>query len=107
MKKGDLIDIDTFKLDDFSTNNPSEFEIRFIYQNKFFRYGFELNAEKIISEWLYCRPKTKEIEIFYRDESGLSFHKKFFSKGEYIEKERVVRDNILVLSYAVQVLNTE
>ena len=103
---GDEIDVDPFRLNTESIKLPSEFEVVFLYDNIQYRYGFEVNKQKVVAEWLYQKPKTKEIELFYRDEQGFDIHPRNFKKGSIAVKEGLVRDNALLLSLAAQ-LNDE
>ena len=101
-QKGDSIPVESFKLSLESENDPSEFEVLFIYKNEMYRYGFEVNKQKVISEWLFYKPKTKEVEIFYRELQKFETHPKHFSKGSIAVREDLVRDNALLLSLAAQ-----
>ena len=101
-QKGDDIEVDPFRLDEESEKMPTEFEVVFTYQEVLYRYGFEANKEQIIAEWLYYRPKTKEIELFYRDGESINTHERNFSKGNMVIKEGLVRDNALLVSVAAQ-----
>jgi len=101
-QKGDQINIDLFKLDPDSEKGAATFEILFIYNNELYRYGFEISRKAVLAEWLYYRPKTKEIEIFYREGQRFEYHVKRFSKGHILTKEQLVRDNALLLSVAAQ-----
>ena len=101
-QKGDNIDVDPFRLDEDSEQMPTEFEVIFTHEDVLYRYGFEANKERIVSEWLYYRPKTKEIELFYRDGDDINTHDRNFSKGNMVIKEGLVRDNALLVSVAAQ-----
>lgn len=101
-QKGDEIDVHPFKLNSETENQPSEFEIIFIYKDVQYRYGFEATKTKVVSEWLYHKPKTKEIELFYRDNNKFDTHGRSFSKGKTVIKEGLVRDNALLVSVAAQ-----
>ena len=101
-QKGDKIAVEPFKLNSDSAEEPSEFEVVFTHENILYRYGFEANNEVIISEWLYSKPKTKEIELFYREYQNFEIHKRSFQKGNTLVKEGLVRDNALLLSVAAQ-----
>jgi len=79
-QKGDKISVEPFKLNVESEKEPSEFEIIFIFKNVMYRYGFEVNENIVISEWLYVKPKTKEIELFYRDHQNFKHIKENFKK---------------------------
>jgi uncharacterized protein len=61
------IPISTFKLGDYS-KKPSKFEFIFTHQDARYSYGFKLNREQIIEEWLHVvHPgKKKEVMVFER-----------------------------------------
>lgn len=101
-QKGETIEVEPFRLSTETENEPSEFEIIFIHQNVLFRYGFEVTTERIVSEWLYHKPKTKEVELFYREGSTFNTHGRSFTKGNTVVKEGLVRDNALLISVAAQ-----
>lgn len=101
-QKGEAIDVHPFRLSDETENEPSEFEVIFLFEEVIFRYGFEATKEKIISEWLYCKPKTKEVELFYREGNTIKTHNRNFAKGSTIAKEGLVRDNALLVSVSAQ-----
>ncbi|MBX2925625.1 MAG: AAA family ATPase [Chitinophagaceae bacterium] len=101
-QKGESIEVEAFRLSKETENEPSEFEIIFLFKGELFRYGFEATKEKIVSEWLYHKPKTKEIELFYRDGSQFDTHERNFTKGSTVVKEGLVRDNALLVSVAAQ-----
>ena len=99
---GEKIQVIPFRLSTETENAPSEFEIIFIYKNVLYRYGFEVTTEKIISEWLYYKPKTKEVELFYRAGNEFTIHKDKFAKGKTVVKTGLVRENALLISVAAQ-----
>lgn len=101
-QKGDEISVEPFKLNSESEKEPSEFEVLFDFKNVMYRYGFEVDRNKIISEWLYHKPKTKEVELFYRDFQDFEIHSRSFKKGALAVKEGLIRDNALLLSLAAQ-----
>lgn len=105
-QKGDDISIEPFRLNTESLDSPSEFEVVFLFDNIQYRYGFEVDKEQVVSEWLYQKPKTKEVEIFYRDYQDFELHQRNFKKGTIAVKEGLIRDNALLLSLAAQ-LNDE
>ena len=92
------IDTIPFRLNTATENAPSFFEIVFILENEMYRYGFEATAEKVVSEWLFHRPKTKEISVFFRQEQVFDIHKSFKVK-DLIDKNRI-KTNTLLLSKA-------
>jgi len=101
-QQGDSIDVDPFRLSVATENQPSEFELIFSSNEVLYRYGFEATQEEIISEWLYYKPKTKEVELFYRDGNQIDFHESLFSKGKMVATQGLVRKNALLLSVAAQ-----
>lgn len=101
-QKGENIDVESFLLSVETENEPSEFEIIFLFKGELYRYGFEATKEKIVSEWLYHKPKTKEVELFYRDGNQFETHERNFTKGATVVKEGLVRDNALLISVAAQ-----
>lgn len=101
-QKGEAIGVKPFLLSTETENEASEFEIVFLHENQLFRYGFEATSENILAEWLYCKPKTKEVELFYREGSEYSTHSRNFKKGSTVVKEGLVRENALLLSVAAQ-----
>jgi len=101
-QKGEPIDIMPFQLDTESENEPSEFEVVFSHQSTLYRYGFEVNRKQVVAEWLFHKPKTKEVEIFYRDYQNFETHSRVFSRGTTLVREGMIRDNALLLSVAAQ-----
>lgn len=93
------IDIQPFLLSSETANEPSTFEIIFIHRNTMYRYGFEVDKEKINSEWLYQKTNIKEVELFYRDFQEFDIHKTKFKVSDLIENDRI-RPNALLLSVA-------
>ena len=103
-QKGENIEVEPFKLSTQTEDEPSEFEIIFVHKNVLYRYGFEATTERIVSEWLYHKPKTKEVELFYREGSIFNTHERSFTKGNTVVKEGLVRDNALLISVAAHAL---
>ncbi len=99
---GDEIDIEPFKLSSESEQLPSEFEVIFTHNNIIYRYGFEVTKTKVISEWLYYKKNLKEVELFYRDEQNFETHSRNFTKGKMVIKEKLIRENALLISVASQ-----
>ncbi|MBO0939235.1 ATP-binding protein [Fibrella sp. HMF5335] len=92
-----------FRLNPDAEQAPSEFELVFLHEDELFRYGFEVTTEKVVSEWLYHRPKTKEIEVFYRDEQTFDvINPRQFKTGLRLAKDDMIRPNALMLSVAAQ-----
>lgn len=77
----------------------SSFELVFVLDGIQYRYGFEIDGEKVYSEWLY-RKKNVEQCMLYRDETELTYHATFISSGiaENLIKAKMVREDTLFLS---------
>ncbi|WP_309730247.1 ATP/GTP-binding protein [Chamaesiphon sp. OTE_75_metabat_556] len=58
------IPVATFKLGDYS-KKPSKFEFIFTHQDARYSYGFKLNKEQILEEWLHAIPPGKRKEVMY------------------------------------------
>lgn len=101
-QQGEAIQVDPFRLSTETEHEPSEFEVVFLYQQALYRYGFEATKDKIVSEWLFHKPKTKEVELFYREGNTCHTHERGFTKGAMVVKEGLVRDNALLISVAAQ-----
>lgn len=101
-QKGDPIPIEPFRLNKETVTQGSEFEIIFYLKNNIFRYGFEVNKEKVIAEWLYHKTKTKENELFYRDYQEIIYNTKKLSKIDTLVNEKLIRDNALLISVLAQ-----
>ncbi|WP_421827433.1 AAA family ATPase [Larkinella sp.] len=102
-QKGDEIPVEPFRLNTVSENEPSEFEVTFIHNDVLYRYGFEATRYEIVSEWLYYRPNTKEVELYYREKQNFELHKRSFSGlVNQLVKGKNIRENALLLSVAAQ-----
>ncbi len=101
-QKGDPIAIEPFRLNAESIEQGSEFEVVFFLKNNLYRYGFEVDKDKVVAEWLYHKTKTKENELFYRDYQEIIHKTKKFAKLDTLVKEKLVRDNALLISVLAQ-----
>ncbi|MFM9949361.1 MAG: AAA family ATPase [Saprospiraceae bacterium] len=101
-QQGEQIDTEPFRLHTATAGLPSMFEVVFIHEDEMYRYGFETTPKEVVSEWLYYRPNTKEVEIFFREGQNFTVHSRLFKKGSLLVKENMVRNNALLLSVAAQ-----
>lgn len=96
-----LDDIDRkFPLEKYALNSKTEketsfFEISFLHNGTKFRYGFELDYDKVVAEWLY-HTTSKEVYLFKRDLQKIEVNKSAFK--EALGKEEDVKENVLFLS---------
>jgi AAA15 family ATPase/GTPase len=94
------IDIDSFKLSSECEGKPSRFEIVFICNGSKYRYGFEVDRQRVHSEWLFNIPKTREAELFTREGNLFKVNPLRFKEGKDLEGK--TRDNALFLSVCAQ-----
>lgn len=64
---------DAFRLNTYSGNQESMFEIVFILNDTQYRYGFSLVNTKILSEWLYVK-KRRETPVFSREGTNVTIN---------------------------------
>ena len=108
-QRGDELPIKPF-LFDKEVNEPTEFEINFIYNEARYQYGFATTKERITEEWLIAYPKGRPQNWFARayDEETKEYKWQFGDKltGKKQLWQESTRGNALFLSTAVQ-LNSE
>ncbi|AVH70954.1 AAA family ATPase [Nostoc sp. 'Lobaria pulmonaria (5183) cyanobiont'] len=92
------IGVERFKLSTETEAKPSFFEIIFLMSGKRYRYGFEATIEKVVSEWLFYVPKSKETKLFERKLGKISVSKTY--KADGIQQK--TRHNALFLSVSAQ-----
>jgi uncharacterized protein len=92
------IDVEKFKLSTETENQASFFEIVFLLDGQQHRYGFTTNREKIVSEWLFYVPNTRETNLFNRQDNIFNISKKYNADGIATR----TRDNALFLSVSAQ-----
>ncbi|MBD1884673.1 ATP-binding protein [Microcoleus vaginatus ZQ-A3] len=95
----DAIDIEAFRLSTETEKEPSFFEIVFLLEYKTFRYGFEVNAREVVSEWLFQADDTEEKMLFERDFDNYNILDDF-PEGKNISDK--TRSNALFLSVVAQ-----
>ncbi len=89
-----------FPLEKFALNSKTDkestfFETSFIHNNTKYRYGFEIDYDKVVAEWLY-HTTSKEVYLFKRDFQKIEVNKSAFKEG--LGKEEDVKENVLFLS---------
>lgn len=94
----EAIDIEAFRLSTETEKEPSFFEIVFILEGKTFRYGFDVNAREVVSEWLFQADDSEEKMLFERDFDNYILDD--FPEGQGISDK--TRSNALFLSVVAQ-----
>jgi uncharacterized protein len=96
----DRIDVESFKLSTDTVDKPSYFEVVFFLKGKLFRYGFEVDTQRVHEEWLYQTENgEEETNLFWR-ESGEFSLSDLFTEGEGLTGK--TRGNALFLSVVDQ-----
>lgn len=101
---GESIDVENFRLNASTVQEPTTMEATFTFGEYLYRYGFEVGEKAVHAEWLYRRmnrKRSKEVEIFYREETGVIVHAKSPLMQDLVNR-KMVRDNALLLSTAAQ-----
>lgn len=93
------IKVTNFKLSTDTDKKPSLFEIVFIHETLRYRYGFQVDKEKVAREWLFYVPIRKETQLFVREGSNFDIGT-HFKEGRGIEQR--TRPNALFLSIVAQ-----
>lgn len=95
----DKKETNNFKLSTTTIDKPSKFEIIFIQNKRRYRYGFEIDNNKVCSEWLFHVPEKRETVLFTRN--GNKFRiSEAFKEGRGWEDR--TRDDVLFLSLLAQ-----
>ncbi|MEX1030440.1 MAG: AAA family ATPase [Paenibacillaceae bacterium] len=103
-QKNEGITTDPFKLHPASAIKPSIFDVQFISNGIRYAYGFKLDKEKIIEEYLYYWPNERQSVIFER--RNVSEYKFVINKARQNTIKELTADNILYFSNAYK-LNFE
>jgi hypothetical protein len=84
-----------------SKREPSEIEVDFLLAGVRHRYGFRVDSQAVLEEWLYVYPKGKKQTWFHRKRGNpIVFSDKM--PGENRTIENLTRQNSLFLSAAAQ-----
>lgn len=89
-----------FLLDTYSMDQPSVFEVVFLMDNIQYRYGFELNSERILAEWLF-RKRSKEVKVLDFDGGDSFYYNEHYINPKImknLEEAKMFRVNSLILS---------
>jgi uncharacterized protein len=103
----DEIPVLRFLLSTESDGEPSSFEMIFFINDIRYRYGFEVDTERVHSEWLFelkGESSLRETTLFTREFQQIKPNKQLFKEGKGLEDK--TRPNALFLSTVAQ-LNGE
>ena len=91
------VPVTPFALNDYSANEPTEFEFVYIVGDIKYWYSFAATTEKIVKESLYYAPKGQKSKVFIRKGQQFSF------SGEVLKRNLIsqaVAENQLYFSVA-------
>lgn len=94
----DEIGVEPFRLSTETEEEPSCFQLVFLMDGRKYRYGFEANRERIVSEWLFYVPNIRETQLFYRELDRFKISKSYKAEG----LQHRTRNNALFLSVSAQ-----
>ena len=66
-----------FRLNAKSEQEPIFFQLIFIHKAVKYRYGFEIQDNRVFSEWLFAAPKGREVAYFTREGESVSVENAF------------------------------
>jgi uncharacterized protein len=98
----DEINVECFRLNTETEAKPSFFEIAFLLDGKKYRYGFETTTERVVSEWLFYVPQSRETKLFERKGQIIDLPNKSYGGQEIEQLTKLTRDNALFLSVCAQ-----
>ena len=93
----DKIPVEPFRLNPNTPDKPSTFEAVFLLDRHQYRYGFSLTSKRVVAEWLYYIPNSREVELFTRDYDTLKIGSSF-REGRGLDALDLDLSNKLVLS---------
>ncbi len=99
IQAGEDLDVEPFRLNTSNLEKPSFFEMEFMKGGFKYRYGFEVDNEKVHREWLYRQKKIKEYKMFERLYQDIHSDEKFDFDENLKQK---TRSNALALSVSAQ-----
>lgn len=79
---------------------PSTYEVSFIEDGVKYVFGFVIDRERFLEEWLFAWPKGSQQKWYIR--TGDSYHFSDYLRGENRSIEKLTRPNALFLSTAMQ-----
>lgn len=92
-----------FRLDPAARELPSVFVVELVDEGVRYVYGFEVDDERVLSEWLHSFPEKRKRIIFERDRDEVKFGSTVAELRSTLEVlEELLRPNALFLGLAAQ-----
>ena len=89
----------TFRLSTETENANTLYEVSFLINDEIYRYGFEVNDQIVMKEWLYKKVE-REKNLFLREENSFKINKSSFEEGMKYKDD--VNPNVLFISHLAQ-----
>lgn len=94
-----------FRLDPVESSRPSTFVVELVLDDVRHTYGFTVDGERVLEEWLYSYPAKKKRVLFEREGSDIKLGTTMSdSKGRLEVIEELILQNTLFLSLAGQLV---
>jgi AAA15 family ATPase/GTPase len=109
VQPGQTYNVQPFKLDPATIQQPTEFEITFLLAGVRHQYAFAMNSQRIVSESLLVYRSSKPTQLFSRQhtkDDGYAYEFSTYLTGPRKLWQESTRPNALFLSMAAQ-LNSE
>ncbi|MEA3544696.1 MAG: ATP-binding protein, partial [Thermodesulfobacteriota bacterium] len=110
-QEGETIGVTNFKFNADNRTEPSEFEVLFLQEGVRYQYGFSVNRDRVIHEWLIAYPEGPPQRWFEREFNKDTGEENWFFgsklKGRKVVLQEATRSNALFLSTAVQLNNEQ
>lgn len=101
------IPTEPFLLSSADRNAPSEFEAVFLIAGFIYRYGFSVNSERVLTEWLVareCKPYKQEVTIIERNLDEYTLYKDIESNKIAVKYLKdLLRPNALLIGLLDQI----
>ncbi len=79
-----------YLLDSETFNMPSEMEVVFIVDDIKYRYGISVGSGKVLEEWLFFTPSSRETSLFEREGQSVVINKTSFSEASMFVKHKQI-----------------
>ncbi|MBR7834317.1 ATP-binding protein [Actinospica durhamensis] len=94
-----------FRLDPQFTHAPSSYEVHAMIDGTHYSYGFAVDDDGVVEEWLYRYPKKRRQVVFARE--GRSFRYGTTAGADLREAEGITAPNALFMSVAARAGKSE
>lgn len=93
-----------FRLDPACADLPSTFDIDFLIGSTRYHYGFSVDDEKVLEEWLYAVKPGRAQQAWFERKAGEKtvFGKPLKALGDALEKAEIIHRDGLIISHIVQ-----